>query len=77
MKEDWQLLRGRSSGLFTFQKLTVDGSDRITQIIEYPAGALAGDFARKINYTYNGSNTNPSKVTEIPYVLADGDLVTP
>ena len=77
MKADWELLRGRGAGLFTFQKLTVDGSDRITQIIEYPAGALAGDFARKINYTYSGSNTNPSKITEIPYVLADGDLVTP
>lgn len=77
MKEDWELLRGRASGIFTFQKLTVDGSDRITQIIEYPAGAVAGDFARKIQYVYSGSNTNPSQVTEIPYVLQSGDLVTP
>jgi hypothetical protein len=76
-KEDWQLVEGRASGLFTFQKITVDGSDRITQIIEYPAGAVAGDFARKINYTYTSSNMNPDKVTEIPYVLAEGDLVTP
>jgi hypothetical protein len=76
MKADWQLLRGRS-GLFPFKKLTVDGSDRITQVIEYSAGALAGDFARKINYTYVGSNTNPSQVTEVPYVLTNGDLVTP
>lgn len=77
MKADWQLIRGRSSGLFTFQKLTVDGSDRITQIIEYPAGAVVGDFARKIKYVYTGSNTNPSQVTEVPYVLQSGDLVTP
>lgn len=77
MKEDWELLRGRASGLFTFQKLTVDGSDRITQIIEYPAGAVAGDFARKIQYVYSGSNTNPSQVTEIPHVLQSGDLVSP
>jgi hypothetical protein len=77
MKEDWEMLGGRASGLFTFQKLTVDGSDRITQIIEYPAGAIAGDFARKINYTYTASNTNPSQVTEVPYVLTDSDLVTP
>lgn len=77
MKADWQLIKGRSSGLFTFQKLTVDGSDRITQIIEYPAGAVAGDFARKIKYVYSGSNTNPSQVTEVPHVLQDGDLVTP
>lgn len=77
MKADWQLMRGRASGLFTFQKLTVDGSDRITQVIEYPAGAVAGDLARKIQYVYSGSNTNPNKVTEIPYVLQTGDLVNP
>lgn len=77
MKEDWELIRGRASGLFTFQKITVDGSDRITEVIEYPAGALVGDFARKIKYVYSGANTNPSEVTEIPYVLTSGDLITP
>lgn len=77
MLEDWELMRGRASGLFTFQKLTVDGSDRITQIIEYPAGAVVGDLARKIQYSYTGSNSNPNKVTEIPHVLQSGDLVTP
>ena len=77
MKEDWELIEGRASGLFTFQKLTVDGSNRITEIIEYPAGAKAGAFARKINYSYTSTNTSPDQVTEIPYVLTDGDLVTP
>jgi len=77
MKEDWELLRGRAAGLFNFQKITVDASDRITQIIEYPAGSLAGDFARKINYTYNSTNTKPSSITEIPYLLTAGDLITP
>lgn len=77
IKQDWELLKGRASGVFTFQKITVDGSDRITQVIEYPAGAAVGDFARKINYFYDGTNTNPSKVTEIPHVLSSGDLVTP
>lgn len=77
MKQDWELIAGRASGLFTCQKLTVDGSDRITQIIEYPTGAVAGAFARKINYTYSGGNINPDTVTEIPYVLATGDLITP
>jgi len=77
MKQDWELIAGRASGLFTCQKLTVDGSDRITQIIEYPTGAVAGAFARKITYTYSGTNVNPNTVTEIPYVLADADLVTP
>jgi len=77
MKQDWELIAGRASGLFTCQKLTVDGSDRITQIIEYPTGAVAGAFARKITYTYSGTNVNPNTVTEIPYVLADADLVIP
>lgn len=77
MKADWQLLEGRASGLFTFQKFTLDGSDRITEIIEYPAGASVGDFARKIKYSYSGANTNPSQVTEIPHVLQSGDMVTP
>lgn len=77
MQEDWQLLRGRGSGLFTFKKMTVDGSDRVTQTIEYPAGAVAGDFAKKINYSYTGSNKNPNEITEIPYVLQNSDLITP
>lgn len=75
-KDDYELLRGRS-GLFMFKNITVDGSDRITQTIEYPAGALAGDFARKTNYTYSGANLNPSSITEIPYVLTDSDLIIP
>lgn len=77
MQADWQLLRGRGAGLFTFQKLTVDGSDRITEIIEYPAGAVVGDFAKKTKYAYSGSNKNPDRVTEEPHVLVSADLVTP
>jgi len=76
VQADWQLIKGKS-GIFNFQKITVDGSNRITQIIEYSAGSVAGDLARKINYTYSGANTNPSQITEIPYTLASGDLVTP
>jgi hypothetical protein len=76
VRADWQLLRGRS-GLFTFRKQTVDGSNRITQIIEYPAGALAGDMAKKIEYVYVSANTSPSEITEIPYTLETGDLLTP
>ena len=76
MQDDWQLLSGRS-GIFNFQKITVDGSNRITQIIQYPAGSLVGAFARKIKYVYNGANTNPSQITEIPYVLQSADLITP
>jgi hypothetical protein len=76
VQSDYELLAGRS-GLFNFQKITVDGSDRITQIIEYPAGSVAGDFARKIQYSYTGANKNPDKITEIPYTLTNSDLVTP
>lgn len=73
---DWQLLKGRS-GLFTFQNITVDGSDRITQIIEFPAGAVVGDFGRLIKYVYSGTNTHPSKITEQPRLLTSADLVVP
>lgn len=76
MQADWQLLGGRV-GLFNFQKMTVDGSNRITQIIEYAAGSTAGMLGRKITYAYSGSNTSPSQVAEVPYVLTSGDLITP
>lgn len=75
-QEDWQLLRGRSRA-WTFRKNTVDASSRITQIIEYPAGAKAGDLAKKITYTYTGAKTAPDQEAEVPYVLTSGDLITP
>jgi len=76
VREDWELFEGRS-GMFNFQKVTVDGSDRITEIIEYPAGSVEGAFAKKTTYTYTSSNKNPSTITEIPYTLQSGDLITP
>mgnify|MGYP001290638757 CR=1 FL=1 len=76
VREDYQLLRGRS-GLFMHKKQTIDGSNRITQIIEYPAGAVAGDFAKKTTMSYSASNTYPDKVVEVPYVLTSLDIVTP
>lgn len=76
MKEDYEHLGGRT-GIFTFRKQTVDGSSRITQVIEYPAGAVAGDFAKKINYSYTEAQTAPDNVTEIPYQLTASDLITP
>lgn len=75
-KADWELLRGRS-GLFMFQKQTVDGSDRVTQIIEFPAGALPGDLAKKTTMTYTGTNKSPNQIAEVPYVLTNSDLITP
>jgi hypothetical protein len=77
MQDDWELLGGRASGLFTFKKQTVDASSRVTAVIEYGAGAVVGDFARKTTMTYTGTQTQPDQITQIPYVLASGDLVTP
>lgn len=76
VSSDYELLKGRS-GLFVFKKITIDGSDRITEIIEFHAGAKVGDFAKKTEMTYTGTNCNPDQVTEIPYCLVSGDLITP
>lgn len=76
MKEDYELLRGRSNA-FLFKKITVDGSNRMTQVIEYPAGAQEGDLAKKTQYVYTSANTTPDKITEVPYTLEAADLVTP
>ena len=77
MQDDWELLRGRAAGIYTFKKQTIDGSGRITEIIEYPAGAVVGDLARKTAMSYTGANIEPDQITQIPYVLQSGDLVTP
>ncbi len=76
-QEDWELLRGRAAGIYTFKKQTVDASSRITEIIEYPAGSIVGDLARKTQMSYTGAKTEPDQITQIPYVLTSGDLVTP
>jgi hypothetical protein len=73
---DWQLLKGRSHN-FMFTKNTVDGSNRITQSITYPAGSVAGSLAVKTTYSYTGANTTPSQSAQVPYVLTSGDLITP
>jgi hypothetical protein len=75
-KADYELLHGRS-GLFMFNKQTVDSSSRVTQKIEYPAGAVAGDMAKKTTYSYTGAKTEPDTIAEIPYVLQSSDLITP
>jgi len=75
-KADYEFLEG-TSGYFTFVKQVVDGSDRVTSKIEYPAGAKAGDLARKTTYAYTSSNKNPDTYAEVPYTLQSGDLITP
>lgn len=76
VQADWELLKG-NSGLFIFKKQTVDGTSRITQIIEYAAGAGVGSLAKKTIMTYTAAQTQPDKIVEIPYILQSGDLVTP
>lgn len=73
VRDDWELLEGKS-GLFMFSKIDLDG-DNINSIIEYPAGAKAGDLAKKTTYYYTGNQ--PIQITEEPYTLTDSDLVTP
>lgn len=73
---DWQLATGRSN-THTFSKITLDGSQRITAIVEYFAGSVAGDLGKKTQYVYTGANTVPDQITTIPYTLTSGDLVTP
>jgi len=73
---DWELLHGRSN-THSFAKITQDGSNRITEIIEYFAGAVVGDLGRKIQYVYTGANITPDQITTIPYTLTGADLVTP
>lgn len=64
VRADWELLEGRS-GLFEFV-IAVDSTTTLT----YPAGAKAGDLAKKT--ISDGTNT-----WNIPYTLDGTDLVSP
>lgn len=75
-KTEYALLDGRS-GAFMFYKQTVDVNNRVTQKIEYPAGAGVGDLAKKTTYSYTLLQTTPDIIAEVPYVLESGDLITP
>jgi hypothetical protein len=76
-KADWQLLLGRAGHAYLFEKLTHDGSGRLTVVVSYPAGSRVGDLAKKVTYTYSGANTYPDQQAEVPYILQSGDLITP
>jgi hypothetical protein len=76
VQPDWQLLKGRA-GYFNFRKQTLDGSSRLSTILDYPAGAVVGDLAKLTQYVYSGGDTIPSKIMEIPHVLTSDDLITP
>jgi hypothetical protein len=78
LNADWAHLRGRTD-YFSFTKNTFDSNTppRITQQLIYQAGAKAGGLAKKILYTYSGTNTTPTTTCEIPYVLQSSDLIVP
>ena len=73
VQADWQLLRGRS-GIFNFQVMTLDGSNRVIQIIEFGAGSKVGDMARKIQYHYTAALTVPDRIWETPYQLTSVEI---
>lgn len=73
---DWEHLKGECKN-YDFTKNTFDGSDRIVEQISWPAGAVAGQTAKKTLYTYSGTATTPETVIEIPYTLKSADLIYP
>ena len=72
-KADWQLLQGLNEAYWFYKRTYAGGV--IASEIKYPAGAVAGDLAKKTQYQYSGSDL--VGVTEIPYVLQSRDLITP
>lgn len=73
-REDWELLEGRS-GLFNF--VVGDGTaDSTSTKIYYPAGAKAGDLAKKV-ITIVDTGGDIVQQMELPYTLESGDLITP
>jgi hypothetical protein len=74
VRDDYEMLEGRS-GLFTFKKQTIVGTD-LTEVIEYHAGAKAGDLAKKTVYAGHVSGI-PAEITEVPYTLLPGDIISP
>lgn len=70
---DWKLLKGNNDAFWFYNRAYVDG--KLATEIKYPAGASAGDLAKKTYYTYDGSDL--VGVMETPYVLTGSDLITP
>ena len=76
VQEDWQLLRGRASGLFRFYNKSSSSTSSTTTEIIYPAGAKLGDLAKKVIRQLDGSG-NELRVYELPHTLTGSDLITP
>lgn len=75
VQEDWELLKGRST-TFSFRIFSNAALATSTTEIVYPAGAQAGDLAKKIIRHYNGSSVLLREWI-LPYTLTSGDMISP
>jgi hypothetical protein len=79
IQEDWELVQGQSS-TFTFTSVLAGGSANpiveTIESLEYPAGAKAGDLAKKVVNEYDASGDIVYQYV-IPYTLLASDLITP
>ncbi len=73
VKYDWELLKGRTA-LYTFTKKTFSGG-LPTEIIEYNAGSVVGDAAKRTVIVYSG--VDPIEKFEMPHILVAADMITP
>ena len=73
VRTDYQLLEGRS-GLFTFKKNFPGNTAYPLSVIEYPAGAFAGDLGMLTVYTYSNVSCI-STVMQMPYILSSVDIM--
>lgn len=70
---DWELLKGRVED-YKFEINTFDGLGRVTLTTEFFAGASVADLGKRSYYEYIGSNTTPSAIFTVPYVLQYTDI---
>lgn len=72
-KEDWELLQGQNEAYWTYNRTYADSV--LVSEIKYQSGAKPGDLAKKIFYTYSGSDLIGQQ--DVPYVLQQADILTP
>jgi alpha-tubulin suppressor-like RCC1 family protein len=72
-KEDWELLQGQNEAYWTYNRTYADSV--LVSEIKYQSGARPGDLAKKIFYTYSGSDLIGQQ--DVPYVLQEADILTP
>ena len=79
IQEDWALVQGQSS-TFTFTSVLAGGSANpvveTLESLEYPAGAKAGDLAKRTVTEYDAAGDVVYQYI-LPYTLVVSDLITP